>query len=287
MLGRLFAHEWKDTWKLMTVLNGAVLVLSFLGMAFAATGNVTDVFKRDNVGSVWIFLMYMSFIMVYILGIFALSIGTTLYFYIRFYRNMYTDQGYLMHTLPVNEHELILSKALAAFIWKAIGAIVVGVGISGIVATFASTTGDLFREIMPYGREMFEEYVDEVYDGNAGLFFLYIIVMLITGIGGLIYSIMMGYTAISLGQLAKRNKVLASVGIYFGINIAVSMLTNMINQFVMLFAVKINSDAAFRPGRFGAASIGISFLMGLIVYALSAAFYVITHRIMTKRLNLE
>ena len=200
---------------------------------------------------------------------------------------MYTDQGYLMHTLPVTEHELILSKALVAFIWKAIGAVVVGVGILAVVGTFASTTGDILRQIMPYGREMFDEYVDQVYDGNAGLFFLYLFVMLITGIGSLIYSILMGYTAISLGQQAKRNKVLASVGIYFGINIVVSMITNMINQFVMLFAVKVDANAAFRPGRFGAASIGISFLMGLIVYALSAVFYVITYRIMSSKLNLE
>ena len=287
MLGKLFYHEWKDTWKLMTILNGAVIALSVLGMIFAATGNIADVFEREDVGSVWMFIMYISFVMVYVLGIITLSVGTTLYFYVRFYRNLYTDQGYLMHTLPVTAHELILSKALVAFIWKAISTLVVGLGILSIILSFASTTGNILNDIMPYGRDIFDEYVDQVYDGNAGLFFLYIIVMILAGIGGLIYSIFMGYAAISLGQQAKKNKVLASVGIFFGINIAVSMATNMINQFVMLFVVRFDADNAFRPGRFGAASIGISFLMALIVYALSALFYMISYRIMGKGLNLD
>ena len=149
MLGKLISHEWKDTWKLMTILNGAVIVLSVLGMFFAATGNLTDIFNREDVTSVWVFVMYISFIMVYILGIIALSVGTTLYFYVRFYRNLYTDQGYLMHTLPVTEHELILSKAIVAFIWKAVSVLVVGLGIGAIVLTFAGTAEDIFREILP------------------------------------------------------------------------------------------------------------------------------------------
>ena len=287
MLGKLIYHEWKDTWKLITILNGAVIVLSVLGMIFAATGNITEVFKRNDASTVWLFVMYISFVMVYVLGIFALSIGTTLYFYVRFYRNLYTDQGYLMHTLPVTAHELILSKAIVAFAWKVIGTIVMCMGIGSIIVSFASTTGELFREIIPYGREALEEYIDMVYDGNAGLFFLYIIVMIITGIGGIIYSIFMGYAAISLGQQARKNKVLASVGIYFGINIAVSMATNMINQFIMLFTVRISEKEAFMPGRFGSASIGISLLMGIVVCILAVLFYMLSYRIMDKRLNLE
>ncbi len=287
MLGKLIYHEWKDSWKLMTILNGVVIVLSVLGVIFAATGNIADLFRRNDAGTVWLFVMYISFVMVYVLGIFALSVGTTLYFYIRFYRNLYTDQGYLMHTLPVTAHDLILSKAVVAFAWKIIGTVVMCIGIGSILLSLASTTGEVFREIIPYGRDMFDDYVDMVYDGNAGLFFLYIIVMLITGIGGLIYSIFMGYASISLGQQAKKNKVLSSVGIFFGINIAVSMATNMINQFIMLFTVRLSAKEAFRPGRFGSASIGISLLMGIIVYVLAVLFYMISYRIMDKRLNLE
>ncbi len=97
----------------------------------------------------------------------------------------------------------------------------------------------------------------------------------------------MGYMAISLGQQAKKNKVLASVGIFFGINIVVSMITNMINQFVMLFVVKFSDDGMFHPGRFGAASIGTSLIMALIIWVLAGIFYLTTFRIMKNRLNLE
>lgn len=287
MLGRLFAHEWKDTWKLMTILNGAVLALSLLGGAFAAMGDIDGIFRRDDFGNVWLFIMYMSFITVYILGIIVISIGTTLYFYIRFYRNMYTDQGYLMHTLPVTEHDLILSKALVALIWRVIGVIVMGVGILAILTALIGRAGNLFTEVIPDAHTLYRDFVEEMYDGNAGYFLMYVLVSLITGIGGLIYSVFMGYAAISLGQFAKKNKVIASVGIYFGIMIASSMISNMISQFFMLLVLRFDSDEMFVPGRFGALSIGTSFLMGIVVYAMSAAFYVITHRVMVKGLNLE
>ena len=37
MLGRLIYHEWKDTWKLMTILNGAVIVLSVLDCDYSSS----------------------------------------------------------------------------------------------------------------------------------------------------------------------------------------------------------------------------------------------------------
>ena len=41
----------------------------------------------------------------------------TIYFAIRFYKNLYTDEGYLMHTLPVKPWMLIVSKLTIGTIW--------------------------------------------------------------------------------------------------------------------------------------------------------------------------
>ncbi len=287
MLGKLFAHEWKDTWKLMAILNGAVLVLSVIGMGFAAMGNLSDIFDRSDAGNLWVFMMYFSFVMLYVLGIAALSIGTILYFYIRFYRNMYTDQGYLMHTLPVTEHELILSKLLVAFIWRIIGTIVMAIGIGAIAVTFMTSTGDFFEEIIPSFRDTYREFMNMMYDGKTAYFIVYLIVTLITGIGSVIYSIFMGYAAISLGQLAKKNRVLASVGIFFGMLMVTSMISNFISQFFMLFSMRTGSLVTDDFGKVGAVTIGSGVLTGILVYGAAAVFYFITWHTMKDRLNLE
>ena len=287
MLGKLFVHEWKNTWKLMVMINGAVLILTLLGIMFAATRNAADYFTRSDVGSMWVLMIYISFIMVYILSILASSLGTSLYFYIRFYRNMYTDQGYLYHTLPVSEHDLILSRAFVAVIWRVIGMAVTAFGVIAIAGTLFSNIANFSDLFMPDIYSVYRSLVNEAFDGNALYLFVYILMYIILGIGSVIYSILMGYGAISLGQLASRNKVLASVGIYFGINILVSMLSNVVSQSYMMVALRTSSRGLYNETRFGTLSIGMTLILSICVYALAAGFYLLTHQIMQKKLNLD
>ena len=282
MLGKLIAYEWKATWKLMVILNAVVIVLSGLGVMLASVEGLSDMIDRSSMGSVWLFIMFFSYIMVYILGIFALSIGTTIYFYVRFYRNIYTDQGYLMHTLPVTEHELILSKAIVAFIWRMIGVVITMVGVGSIVMVLFGKLDDL----PDWPTRMYKGFVEEVYDGNVAYFIIYLILMLVSGIVSVVHSIFMGYASISIGQLASKNKVLASIGAYFGILIIVGMISNTLSQ-TFFFSASVFDDMKTLPGRMGAVSIGSTLAMCILSAVLAVGGYFITHYMMRKKLNLE
>ena len=207
---------------------------------------------------------------------------------IRFYRNMYTDQGYLMHTLPVSEHDLILSKAMVAVIWRVIGMAVTAVGVISIAGTLFSNIASLSDVFMPDIYTIYSTLVNEAFDGNTFYFFIYILMYIVLGIGPVFYTIIMGYGAISLGQLASKNKVLASVGIYFGINIIVSMMSNVVSQSYMMIAARSSFDGFYNGrGMFGTLSIGMTLILSICVYALAAGFYILTHQIMQKKLNLD
>ena len=119
MLKKLFVHEWKDSWRLVGIMNLIVLGLTLIGTFFLSqeTWNASE--KNEFVAVT--IVVYMMF---FIASIAALSMVVTFYFYIRFYRNLYTDQGYLMHTLPVTSHQLIWSKTFVAGIWMIISSIV-------------------------------------------------------------------------------------------------------------------------------------------------------------------
>lgn len=281
MLGKLFIHEWKDSWKLMTILTGAVVVLSIAGIALNAFSDSIDLSRKFESGGTLYVMLYGSYFMLYVLSIFALSIGSAIYFYIRFYKNLYTDQGYLMHTLPVSEHSLIWSKALIAILWRLAGMVIMTLGIGSLVLSFLVP---IFRNEYLSLKDILREL--GLIDLSPFYLIAYAILGLLFAIGSVIFSVFMGYAAISIGQLAGKNKVIASVGAYFGIQIILSIASNIITQSVMFAALKLDFrwDIIDNYG-----PLSIIYLCGINVgvYALSIVFYFITYTIMKKRLNLE
>ena len=282
MLGKLFAHEWKDSWKIMSILNGAVLVWSFIGIFFVIADQAVDLKNQTDAGSTITILMYSSYTMIYVLSIFALSIGSTLYFYIRFYRNLYTDQGYLMHTLPVSDHELILSKALVAIIWRLIGSVIMIIGIVSVITVFMRP---VFIADSVDLRDLINAF--DVFDQNPVYVFLSIILALLLGIGSVVFSVFMGYAAISIGQLVSKNKVLASIGVYFGIHMVINIVSNVFTQGSMLVLMHSGESFYYNLEHPGPMLLAFMFVACIAVYAVSVGFYCITHVIMKNRLNLD
>ena len=102
MLKKLFVHEWKDCWRLVGLMNLIVLGLTVIGVVVMQSD--TWSFASENAV---IRLTMILYVMAYIASVAALSLVTVFFFYNRFYKNLYTDQGYLMHTLPVTQHDLV------------------------------------------------------------------------------------------------------------------------------------------------------------------------------------
>ena len=273
MLGKLFKHEWKDSCLFMIILNGSILALSILGAVFFSSMDVSE----NNNEKPFQGLMYGTYILVYVVGIFVLFIGTTIYFYVRFFKNMYTDQGYLMHTLPVTEHELIFSKLLVAMIWKIISAIVVTFGLELIAYSVAKGDIPTFREI--------KEEILELGVEPARLT-LIIILSLLLALGYAIYTYLLGYASVSVGQFAVKNKVIASIGAFLGIRLIVRFIRNLITvsigsmsftRMLMYSASRINDDGILL-------AVVIS---DILIYIVCVILYLITYMIMKNRLNLE
>ena len=281
MLGKLLFHEWKDSWKLMVILNGAVVALSLAGIALNIFTGSIDLLSAFESGGMLIVIIYGSYMMIYVLSIFALTVGSALYFYVRFYRNLYTDQGYLMHTLPVSEHLLICSKAVIAIIWSLIGTVVMAVGIGSLMISFI---GPMFYDEFPSIRDIYEQI--DLADINPFYLFVYAFLALTLGIGLVVFSVFKGYAAISIGQLASKNKVLASVGAFFGIQIVLSIVRNIITHSFMFIAIRIDFRWDYLLDDNPMVFIYL-IVANMVVYGLSVGFYFITQLIMKNRLNLE
>ncbi len=268
MLKKLFVHEWKDSWRLVGIMNLIVLGLTLIGTFFLnnETWNAAD--KNEFLAMT--IVIYMMF---FITSIGVLSMVVMLSFFTRFYRNLYTDQGYLMHTLPVTANQLIWSKAFVAFIWTIISTVVM---ITSIFSLVYSAIPSVDRD--DFWIAFREFFTTAEFDGRfVAVILLYLVLMVVAQF----MSLFLGYASISIGQTFKKQKVLGAIGVYIGIYLLLQTISSYLSMFISISisSSKVSDEITFM----------IIFLVILILVmaALATGFYCITHYIMKNKLNLE
>ena len=271
MLKKLFVHEWKDSWKLVTIFNAILVVFTIIGIFALYNGNWLEAMDKNA----WYASVYVSYFMLYYFAILALGLATTIYFLMRFYKNLYTDQGYLMHTLPVTSHQLILSKAFVMYIWQLISGCVMIVSILLLVNSLV-----LGMENTSIFIEIFKLDFDDLNLTFLDVLCCFIVLLIL--IGAQIFSIMFGYLAISLGQLSKNHKLISSIGIYVGMQAALQMLFSILQLGFNLAAINMKVEDISEGLVFA-----ILLLVAIVIFAADAGMYMGSNHIMKNKLNLE
>ena len=131
MLGKMIKHELQETGKILIPLNLIVLGIMLLNAVFLGL----DLFQKGYLKMIPTFSL-----MLYVLGLFALFVLTAVYLTMRFYKTMYSNQGYLTHTLPLSTTAILNTKILTAVLW--------------LVIAFAATIGKNC-----HGKQLGSEYV--------------------------------------------------------------------------------------------------------------------------------
>ena len=269
MLKKLFVHEWKDCWRLVGLMNLIVIGLTLIGTVVMQSD--TWSFASENAV---IRLTMTLYVMAYIASIAALSLVTVFFFYNRFYKNLYTDQGYLMHTLPVTQHELIWSKTFVALIWQLIGGLVMAIS---IFSFFFSMLDPADKK--NFWSDMFVGLSEIPWTPSVAVI---IILFVLIAIVSMFMNVFMGYAAISIGQLFKKQRLLGAIGIYIGLY----MLLQMVSSYSMVFVNFISIDT-YSYEKMIQTILTLLLVVLLVETAVTTAFYFISAHIMKNQLNLE
>ena len=128
MLKKLFKYEWKFFWKIPTAISIFLAILTVIGVISLAS----PFWSLDITG---INIMLGLSLFFYILAIAAGSIAVTVFIAIRYYKNVYTDEGYLTNTLPVTARQIVISKLSVGMIWSLIIGAVVSVSVFSLAYT--------------------------------------------------------------------------------------------------------------------------------------------------------
>lgn len=264
MLGKLLKYETKATARIFLPIYGVLLIFSELTRIFNDINNNTLVMKLVRALSI------ASYVFI-IIGTFVLALVVMIQ---RFYKNLLSDEGYLMFTLPVKPRLLIESKLLVSMLWLI--ASIFFTAISVFVLAWDSSSWDSVCRVV----NQFFEDSQKVFGTNGFIFILEFIIVCLISIAA---SILMIYAAVSIGQTFHKHKLLASFGAY----VVLYMIIQAIGSIIVVIVSATNPEGWVN--QIATNAVPHLFMLGIFVLelALSTGFYVISKHILTKRLNLE
>ncbi|MBQ7364560.1 MAG: hypothetical protein IJW46_03070 [Clostridia bacterium] len=268
MVKKLFKYEFRSYLRTLIPVN---LIL----LAIALMGRIVQFFESDSIayGLVFgssVFMLCAAIIVAYLL--------TVIMVVVRFYKNLFTSEGYLSFTLPVTPVQHILTKLLTAVLFQVITTAAV------FLSLMIMTSGELLVEIFKAAGYLFADLFSEVMGWHLVLFIPEYLLALVIGVA---YQFLLYYACISLGQRANKNRVLMAVVCYF----AYYMIVQVLSTVLMVLLTVIELDFSFLETFFE--SLGLGALHILIWFYLIASaglctlWFFITHKTIKTRLNLE
>lgn len=274
MLGKLMKYEWKATWKLLVLANGLTLLMTIIawGMVRILEQSGSDFRMMD--------FMAVMVLFTYVASMFAVSIGTGIFLIHRFYTSTYGDQGYLLHTLPVDTHHIIIAKLLVSAAWELIN--ILSIYLS-VIFLFASTK-EVFESMMRGMKDAIE------YLGAEKITAFTVIMTLLAFVFSLFAKVLKVGACISLGQLAPNHKLLLSFGWYAGIYVIEQILQVVYFAVVIAFERQLGDRAVDYFSHYGGMSLfgGNWWETSLIGAIISCViFYLLTWYMMSRKLNLD
>lgn len=283
MLGKLIKHDFKalgrTLWptNIAVVAAGAVMaILLTITLRFNASENYTA-------GAQALMSVITGLPMVLIgLAIAASSLMTLLLVCFHYYRNFMGDEGYLTFTLPVKTSTLLWSKLLSGFFWMLINIAAIGLAVMLVLLFGSSTEGiinadfiELLSKIPIIGQRLSD------YSEAVGLSAL----ALLSGLLSIAGQLLKVYFAVTIGgMIAKQHKLLASIGMYFAVNIVAGIVNGVIKMICGLGLFVSSSPNALT---------GVAGMQAVLLYGIGttllfgALYFVLSELILRKRLNLQ
>ena len=295
MLGKLMKYEWKNTWKAGCLMLLGMLIVTSLGCVVLHMRQFARLFDDGNISggqALGVMSVFVAILIIYVVMLLAATWGMLIYLGMRFYRSMYTDEGYLTHTLPVTTNQLFLSKVLVSGAWYLI--VEVGIGVSVLALVISMMTGlfdigGVSGLLTEYDGNFWAFLSDGIYElsrfykEQMGINLAhYALTLLLSYVIGPFVTMITLFGALTIGQLSSRHKGLMGILAYAGLTILTTVIGSVV-QSVFVFG----ANMANQPGNISATAnvaYDINVLTSLLIVVV---MYGVSYYIMNKKLNLD
>lgn len=269
MVGKLYKHEFKAWLRVVSIVYGITL-------AVAAVFRIVQFFESDTV---YYNVIFASGLTMYIIALLVAIASPVVFGVVRFYRNLFTGEGYLTFTLPATPTNHLVVKVTTAVVFSILSVLVC------VGSVMLVTAGDIFAEVCKAVNYLIRLIPAELSGHLAGYCIEFILLLLVA----FFVEHLLLDTCVCVGQLFRKNRVLAAVGVYFGIYV----ITQVISTTIGIGMVVLEESGALESiylwiaqNPFTAVHIALCTLA--VLYAMLAlVYYLVCHWIIRKKLNLE
>ena len=257
MLGKLLKYDFRAMWKQFSIIWLAALVIALINR-FTLPFNTKGGLVANNE------LVAVITMSVFVGVLCAMFVVAMVFVLTRFYKGLLGDEGYLMHTLPVQTWQLILSKLICAL---AVTILNVVVSMLAMVLMMPIDWTDLFDVIM------WQRLVQGLAQQPDAI--LYLVEFFLMVIMAMALMIAVVYLSMAIGHLFHRRRIFMSVVAFFAIDIVGNIVLTLL----------ANTGLAYEITTLGG---HLSFWIGIVLLAIPAVvLFLATSYILKNRLNLE
>ena len=273
MVGKLIKYDFQSFFRLLFPVQLIVIGIAGLNRIVQIFENETSTCKTVFISSIVLLVIacVVALVMSYVIGI------------VRFYQGLYSSEGYLSHSLPVTSTQHIWSKLIVSMLFEC------GTLLAIFIAANVATLGEVGSEVYKAGGYLAKELFAQVHFNGVLFLIEWILIFLVA----MASSLLMMYFCISIGQLVNRKKILLAFGVLFGLYILGQILATIL---IILGPTLVNigvirtvlQDLFDWAAEHRIAAIHIASLLTLFAQSVLAfVYFLVTERIMTKRLNLS
>ncbi len=263
MLGKLLKYDFKWIYKVVIAFNILSIVMAIISRLSSLVNNST------------LFAFISSFTCGLSIGfILGALINLVMRSWGRFINNIYKDESYLTHTLPVSKNDIYFSK-----IFMTIIAILITMVVAVICLFICFYSKEFIITIKSYLESIASNF-------NISIFIFLFIILLILFLE-IIFVVIVGYVGIILGHRFNNNRIGYSVGfgmlMYFG-----TQIFSLIILFIYGLFNKDVMNIIKTTGVIDMAIVKQAFIFGIVIYLIYNIFYIILgSKLLKKGVNVE
>ena len=210
MFTKLLKHEWRATRGML-----GTLCLVCLGAGLLGGGTMRYLMIAAQQSAIDILI-----VLAMVAAMIAVGVAALLLYIGRFYKSRFTDEGYLTFTLPVNTHQNLLASMANSAIGMVIIFFVICAALMLWLMIGLPGMGDFIKMVW----EKFPELWDSLKRVWSTIPWKFVWMFLLNVLTGCVCELVLLMLSVTIGSIiAKKHKILAAVGVYYGINVLISM----------------------------------------------------------------
>lgn len=214
MVRKLMKHELIALFRILVWFMGAVMLLGVIARISLESVTLIDSGSGANIGlNVGLTLSTTFSVSFWFFSIIALWYAALILSVVRYFKSLFTGEGYLTFSLPVTPTQLLLAKFFSALIASA--ACIAVVILSCLVmlpSTAWAGLGDVIYNLFAVIREFF---------ASEPIVIIEVLLAIIAIIpSGLLYL----YLVASIGQLFTKGRIVITIALYYAFSFALQMM---------------------------------------------------------------